>query len=415
MLLIESLVKVSICHQHLGGIKVTRVLFDGMRLTMPVIQDLETPGMTPVHAIESALETHLRQCFIESFADILIKPPSVKFLSMYFKQRFASLPTMLSTGYETWYPVITIATKPEDSFEEVNLASSSMELLPIMYGGGVSRIFQLKKKKLKRQTNHMITINHIRLGTEVIQAILNGLSRNTLHQPLIANFDPEAASWWHRAVSFDHMLTGDRFLCACSMPYHSDAIKHSEVDRIGKVYLSNYFSECTYRKGLCHLCISREAPEDERYGASIETNYDGYTNQVMFDLGVDKRTARAEIMHLLGLSRWKRESELYGHIREIFPDNQVFREASPEWLGRMRIDIYLPELRLAIEHQGEQHYRPLPVFGGQEAHLRVVERDKLKRRLCLENGITVIDFKFDMALTKSSIKNRLRRYLLPGI
>lgn len=382
---------------------------------MPVIQDLETPGMTPVLAIERALETHLRQCFMESFAKILIKPPSVKFHSTYFKQRFASLPAMLNTGYETWYTEITIATKPEDSFDEVDLASSNMELLPIMYGGGVSRVFQLKTKKLKRQTNHTIKINHIRLGKEVIQAILTRLSQNTLTQPLIANFDPEAASWWHRTVSFDHMLTGERFLCECLIHYHSDAIKQYEVERIGKDDLSSYFSECKYRKGLCHLCISREAPEDERYGASIETNYDAYTAQVMFDLGVDKQTARAEIMHLLGLSRWKRESQLYGLIREIFLDNQVLREASPEWLGRMRIDIYLPELKLAIEHQGEQHYRPLPVFGGEEAHLRVVERDKLKRRLCLENGVAVIDFKFDMALTKSSIKNRLRRYLPPGV
>lgn len=279
----------------------------------------------------------------------------------------------------------------------------------------MSRIFQLKTKKLKRQTNHIITINHIRLGTEVIQAISNGLSRKNLSQPLIANFDPEAATWWHRVVSFDHMLTGERFLCECSIPYHSDAIRHSEVERTGQDDLIRYLSECKYRKGLCHLCISREVPEDERYGAGIEINYDGYTSQVMFDLDVDKRTAKAEIMHLLSLSRWKRESELYGLIREIFPDNQVFREASPEWLGRMRIDIYLPELQLAIEHQGEQHYRPLPVFGGEEAHLRVIERDKLKRRLCFENGVAVIDFKFDMALTRASIKNRVRRYLPPGI
>lgn len=63
----------------------TKVLFDGMRLIMPVIQDLETPGMTPVLAIERALESHLRQCFMESFSKTLIKPPAVKFHSMYFK------------------------------------------------------------------------------------------------------------------------------------------------------------------------------------------------------------------------------------------------------------------------------------------------------------------------------------------
>lgn len=384
-----------------------RVLLDGMRLVDPVVQDLGTPGMTPVLAIERAFEALLRQCFIESFSDVLIKPPSVKFHSMYFKQRFASLPALLGTSYVTWYPEITIATKPQDSFDNVDLASSSMDLLPIIYGGGISRISQLKKKQLKRQVNHVLRINHIKLGKEVIQAILDRLSQDTPPQPLIANFDPEAGSWWHRAVSFDHMLTGKRFLCTCSMPYHTTSVMQSDAEG---VVLSGYLAECEYREGLCHLCVARLAPEDERYGASVETNFEGYINQVMFDLGVDKRTARAEIMHILGLSRWQRESALYGLIRDIFPDNQVLREASPEWLGRMRIDIYLPELRLAIEHQGEQHYRPLSVFGGEEAHLRVVARDELKRRLCMENGVEVVDFRFDAPLTISSIRNRLRRY-----
>jgi hypothetical protein len=77
----------------------------------------------------------------------------------------------------------------------------------------------------------------------------------------------------------------------------------------------------------------------------------------------------------------------------------------------MRIDIFLPELKLAIEHQGEQHYRPIPMFGGEEAHARVVERDTLKRKLCLENGVSVIDVRFDATITKSAIKQRLGKFL----
>lgn len=384
-----------------------RVLLDGLRLVDPAVQDLGTPGMTPVLAIERALEVLLRQCFMETFSDILIKPSSVKIHSMYFKQRFASLPALLGTNHETWYPEITVATRPEDSFDDVDLASSSMDLVPIIYGGGISRIFLLKKKQLKRQMNHVLRINHIKLGKEVTQAILDRLSLDTPPQPLIANFDQVTGSRGHRAVSFDHMLTGKRFLCTCSMPYHTASATRSDADG---VFLTRYFAECVYKEGLCHLCVSRVAPEDERYGASVETNFECYIDQVMFDLGVDERTARAEIMHILGLSRWQRESALYGLIREIFPDSQVLREASPEWLGRMRIDIYLPELRLAIEHQGEQHYRPLSVFGGEEAHLRVVARDELKRRLCMENGVEVVDFRFDAPLTLPSVRNRLRRY-----
>ena len=130
-----------------------------------------------------------------------------------------------------------------------------------------------------------------------------------------------------------------------------------------------------------------------------------------FDIGMDRKTARAEIQQVLGLSRWVREAELFALVRNLFKDQLIQREASPDWLGRMRLDIYLPDLKLAIEHQGEQHYHPVAVFGGEEAFVRVVERDALKRQLCQANGVEVVDVRFDAPLTKPALRQRLHRYL----
>ena len=102
---------------------------------------------------------------------------------------------------------------------------------------------------------------------------------------------------------------------------------------------------------------------------------------------------------------------LYGLVRDLFKDQRVLREASPEWLGRMRLDIYLPELSLAIEHQGVQHYRPIAAFGGDEGHARTVARDELKRQLCRANGVEVVDVRFDAPLTIPALRNRLQRYI----
>ena len=109
------------------------------------------------------------------------------------------------------------------------------------------------------------------------------------------------------------------------------------------------------------------------YGPSAEQGFESFIDQVMLDTGVDRKTARAEIQQVLGLSKWVREAELYGLVRDLFKDQRVLREASPEWLGRLRLDIYLPELKLAIEHQGEQHYRPIAAFGG-EGYARLTAR-----------------------------------------
>ncbi|WP_454869713.1 hypothetical protein [Pseudomonas putida] len=387
------------------------VSLNGMSLVDSIAQDLAAPGMTPVLAIERALEAHLHEQFKAAFAHVIVKPPRVKFHSMYFKQRYASLPALLDSGYETWYPEITLSTNLADAFDQIEIVAASLDMLPISYGGGVSRVHQLKRKDLKRQSNHVIRINHIKLGSDVIRAVLTRLEQFPPSQPLISNLDPLSGSWGLRIVSFDHMLTAERFVCDCSKAFHESVLAHQKSDGYHMSELRQFLPTCAYKACLCHLCIAKQSPEDDRYGHSIETNYESYLDQVMFDLRVDQRTARAEVMHVLGLSRWRRESTLYGVVRELFPDNLVLREASPDWLGRMRLDIYLPELKLAVEHHGEQHYRPLAVFGGEEAHERVVERDALKRRLCAENGVACVDFRFDAPLTKGSVQQRLSKFM----
>src|ERR1035438_4455070 len=104
-------------------------------------------------------------------------------------------------------------------------------------------------------------------------------------------------------------------------------------------------------------------------------------------LSAKLRTARADVQERLNLSRWVQEAELYRQIKQIFPNELVFREASPPWLGRQRLDVFIPQLRLALEYQGVQHYEAVEAFGGERALLRTLERDALKKKLCDENQI----------------------------
>ena len=63
-----------------------------------------------------------------------------------------------------------------------------------------------------------------------------------------------------------------------------------------------------------------------------------------------------------------------------------------EWLGKQSLDFYLPELKLAIECQGNQHFIPVNKFGGFTQLLKQVELDKNKHILCESNGIDLIYF-----------------------
>lgn len=68
-------------------------------------------------------------------------------------------------------------------------------------------------------------------------------------------------------------------------------------------------------------------------------------------------------------------------------------EKTFDWLKYkkpMRIDFYLPDLKIAIECQGEQHLKPVKFFGGKKELEYVQDRDKKKKKLCEEHNIKMV-------------------------
>jgi hypothetical protein len=59
----------------------------------------------------------------------------------------------------------------------------------------------------------------------------------------------------------------------------------------------------------------------------------------------------------------------------------------------LELDIYNAELKLAIEHNGVQHYTPQDFWGGQRAFERTVEHDRRKQEYCRRNGIKLIEIR----------------------
>lgn len=87
---------------------------------------------------------------------------------------------------------------------------------------------------------------------------------------------------------------------------------------------------------------------------------------------------------------WIAETNLFYEIKKAFPKNDVIHHARPSWLGRQHLDIFIKDLSVAIEYQGKQHYEPIDFFGGEEAYLQNIKRDKRKKLLCKRNKINLI-------------------------
>ena len=91
------------------------------------------------------------------------------------------------------------------------------------------------------------------------------------------------------------------------------------------------------------------------------------------------------------------QSKLEAKIENYLKDNHIEYEYQKkfEWLGRQSLDFYIPELNLAIECQGEQHYRPIKFFGGVDGFNKTVIRDTNKRKLCEEHNIKLIYYSYN--------------------
>jgi hypothetical protein len=88
---------------------------------------------------------------------------------------------------------------------------------------------------------------------------------------------------------------------------------------------------------------------------------------------------------------WLGETRLFYEIRDAFSEHLVVRHARPKFLRQQHLDVFIPELMVALEYQGAQHDQPVEFFGGVEAFQRTQERDSRKRRLCEANGVRLIE------------------------
>jgi hypothetical protein len=96
---------------------------------------------------------------------------------------------------------------------------------------------------------------------------------------------------------------------------------------------------------------------------------------------------------------WFSETDLYNRVRQLFPTMTVTHHGQTKWLGRQHFDIWMPDIGVAIEYQGEQHFREVTFFGGAEGLKNTRLRDQKKRDLCSQHGVRLIEVLFNDELS----------------
>lgn len=112
----------------------------------------------------------------------------------------------------------------------------------------------------------------------------------------------------------------------------------------------------------------------------------------------------------------KGETECRRSIEKIL--EKPFSKARPDFLKNevtggiynMELDCYNPELKIAVEYNGQQHYKFIPYFHrNKDRFINQRYRDVLKRKLCEENRVKLIEVPYTVPLPQ--IEEYLRKKL----
>ncbi len=164
--------------------------------------------------------------------------------------------------------------------------------------------------------------------------------------------------------------------------------------------------------------LNRSSRWWELYGWHIDwrfgTTETGFCNDEIYrlihDHYVEMKEKRNEIYNAAVLknkvsARWSSEIIAYTLVHSHYSD-AIF-QYQPKWLGRQSLDIYIPSKKVAIEYQGEQHYYPVSLFDGHDGLNERKRRDQEKKRLCKENGVLLLEWKFNDPLSEDWFCNNM--------
>ena len=213
----------------------------------------------------------------------------------------------------------------------------------------------------------------------------------------------------HRLYERKGLMLNERGFCLKDLNLNIDTIP----------YYDNACEVCRGKPSshiYCHEMYARSEFE-RRYGAYATKKFYEYKllNEDVNDTDLERRTnnlTREELGFKKIGERFVSETELYRIVKSIFKDQKVIHHYRTKWLKGQEIDIFIPDLNLAIEYDGIQHFKPIKAWGGEEGLKKNIERDKIKEEKCKENNVNLIRFTYkeNDLLSENYVKSKLTKH-----
>lgn len=108
-------------------------------------------------------------------------------------------------------------------------------------------------------------------------------------------------------------------------------------------------------------------------------------------------------------AKWVSEYQVFTLASALYPD-AIYQYRTP-WLGSQSLDVYIPSINVGIEYQGVQHYRAVDIFGGEDALKERIKLDARKKRLCKQNGVTLVEVTYSEEIALTLIRDKINKAL----
>lgn len=284
--------------------------------------------------------------------------------------------------------------------------------------GYASQIAQKKKKSF-------VCLFGVWFDKEILSSITTTPNNPCEHQAF--DLDEVRIGTISYPIMFICRRCGQLFTCSCFRDYFSvrnDIIRFLPYGN-SEPNLQEQIEKMQIRDHICHMC-TENVPKLE-YGSAMY--YSSFLQRYLPYHVLFSRRLRCEILPEVNRARqiedevrehfgypkigesWISETLLFRVVKMLISPREVVHHYRGAELQGLELDIWIPDLQVGIEYQGEQHYQIIEHWGGEEGFRKQQENDLRKRMLCKSLGYTLIEFKYSEDTTDEAVRKKLAPYL----